>query len=79
MRAPARTGLAWLLALAAIIRQRVKLVGLFSGFVAGWIAAPVVALLLVALTIGSLGIVLLFACFPLMLWAISIASETVGT
>jgi hypothetical protein len=65
-------------ALIGIIRRRVKVVGLFSGFVASWIAAPVVALLLTALTIGSLGIVLLFACFPLLLVAISIANETVG-
>ena len=63
--------------LVGIIRQRVAIAGLFSGFVAAWIAAPVVALLLVALTIGSLGIVLLFACFPLVLFAISIANETV--
>lgn len=47
--------------------------GLFTGFAACWVAAPVAALLLVSLTTGSLGIVLLFACFPLMFPAAGIA------
>jgi hypothetical protein len=50
--------------------------GLFTGFAACWIAAPVVALLLISLTTGSLGIVLLFACFPLMFPAAGIAGVT---
>ena len=47
---------------------------LFTGFVSVWIAAPVVALLLIALTPGALGIVLMFASFPLFIAAPSPAA-----
>ena len=47
----------------------------FTGIAAIWVAAPVVVLLHVALTIGSLGAVLLFAAFPLMLFMPVIAEE----
>jgi hypothetical protein len=50
--------------------------GLFTGFAACWIAAPVLATLLVALSFGSLGAVLALACFPLMFFAASIAGVT---
>ncbi len=39
-----------------------------TGFAAVWIAAPVVALLHIALSIGALGAIMLFAAFPLMLF-----------
>ena len=60
-----------------ILALRWKPFRLFTGFVACWIAAPVIALLLIALTPGSLGIVLLFACFPLALVAAGMAEATV--
>ena len=49
-----------------------------TGFVAVWIAAPVVVLLHVALTIGALGAILLFSALPMLLFlpaaAINIAA-----
>jgi hypothetical protein len=48
--------------------------GLFTGFLSVWIAAPVVALLLIALTSGALGVVLMFASFPLFIAAPSLAA-----
>lgn len=40
----------------------------FTGFAAVWIMAPVAVLLHIALSIGSLGAVLLFSAFPIMLF-----------
>lgn len=60
-----------ILGLAAL---RYPAFGLFLGFLCVWIAAPVVALLLIALTPGSLGIVLMFASFPLFIAAPSLAA-----
>lgn len=45
-----------------------KIMRPFTGFAAVWIASPVVALLHIALSIGALGAVMLFAVFPLILF-----------
>ena len=47
-----------------LIALKFPAAGLFTGFVSVWISAPVIALLLIALTPGALGVVLLFAAFP---------------
>ena len=57
-----------------MIALRHPVYGLFTGFLSVWIAAPVVALLLIALTPGALGIVLMFASFPLFIAAPSLAA-----
>jgi hypothetical protein len=57
-----------------MIALRYPAFGLFTGFLSVWIAAPVVALLLIALTPGALGIVLMFASFPLFIAAPSLAA-----
>lgn len=46
------------------------------GFVAVWIAAPVVAVLHIALTIGALGAILLLGSLPLMLFLPALAGTT---
>lgn len=48
----------------------------FTGFAAVWIAAPVVALLHIALSVGALGAVMLFAAFPFMLFLPALAAAT---
>ncbi len=48
----------------------------FTGFAALWIAAPVVALLHTALSVGALGAVMLFAAFPLILFLPAPAAAT---
>ena len=57
-----------------LLALRHPALGLCTGFLSVWIAAPVVALLLIALTPGSLGIVLMFASFPLFIAAPSLAA-----
>jgi hypothetical protein len=57
-----------------LIALRHPVFSLFTGFLSVWIAAPVVALLLIALTPGALGIVLMFASFPLFIAAPSLAA-----
>ncbi len=57
-----------------IIALRHPVFGLFSGFLSVWITAPVAALLLIALTPGALGVVLMFASFPLFIAAPSLAA-----
>ena len=57
-----------------LIALRFSGAGLLAGFVSVWIAAPVVALLLIALTPGALGVVLLFAAFPLFIAVPSVAA-----
>lgn len=48
----------------------------FTGFAAVWVVAPVAVLLHIALSIGSLGAVLLFAIFPIMLFVPVLADNT---
>ncbi len=57
-----------------LITLKFPAAGLFTGFVSVWIAAPVIALLLIALTPGALGVVLLFAAFPLFVAVPSVAA-----
>ena len=57
-----------------IVALRYPVFGLFSGFLSVWITAPVAALLLIALTPGALGIVLMFASFPLFIASPSLAA-----
>jgi hypothetical protein len=57
-----------------MIALRYPVFSLFTGFLSVWIAAPVVALLLIALTPGALGIVLMFASFPLFIATPSLAA-----
>ncbi len=60
--------------LLGLLALRYPAFGLFTGFLSVWIAAPVVALLLIALTPGALGIVLMFASFPLFIATPSLAA-----
>lgn len=53
-----------------------KVMRLLTGFAAVWVAAPVIALLQVALSIGALGAVTLFAAFPLILFLPALAAAT---
>jgi hypothetical protein len=64
-------------ALFALIALLLPTLRSLTGFAAVLVAAPVVALLHVALTIGALGAVLLFSAFPLMLFIPAIAEATV--
>lgn len=57
-----------------LLALRYPAFGLLTGFLSVWIAAPVAALLLIALTPGSMGIVLMFASFPLFIAAPSLAA-----
>ncbi len=65
--------------LLGIIALRHPVFSLFTGFLSVWIAAPVVALLLIALTPGALGIVLMFASFPMYIAAPSLAAAMAET
>ncbi len=60
--------------LLGLLALRFPVFALFSGFLAVWVAAPVVYLLLIALTPGALGVVLMFAAFPLFIAAPSLAA-----
>ncbi len=60
--------------IVGIIALKFPAAGLFAGFAAVWIAAPVVALLLIALTPGALGVALMFATFPLFIGMPSVAA-----
>lgn len=64
--------------LIGLLSLSTRVMRLFTGFAAVWVAAPVVVLLYVSLTPWAFGVVLLFAAFPLLIAAPSLADAFHG-